>query len=727
MNARTGGDADNTQPKEEAARRSGVVGQRESLDAYEALLSVLAKWARATKHEGQDFIDAAHGASAEPHDPIVDAEHLLTFLLPQNEISHFTIPRADSYFTSGLESKLGMLTSERKDPVSRQNLIFHRVLDLVLQYFVRHLDEEGRPLFGAGAYVRQIEEAETTRAAPDVKSIHFTEAYSFSLTLCVLAMSLSARVTDRDALKATAVMKKHRVKSLEEWRKIKLGAVRAHAVDSDDWVAAIQKLERDEKLVLISDLAGRRLTDAMKGLIASFSVSESDIPAWEQRTRRRWSRHQERLHAMGPRFEALGYANWRPRVKAVECGWSWGPIAELPQGRLTGDRTFDDVIRKAQEMCDYVSVHAENAPYFYFTISALDSIADLGSEAMKVGELLSAEQSDLANRLSNLADLTRKYWSELAFGGAEEETDWPVASLPWSPSDTDVEAPEKASSAYWNLYLLRIAEMESVSSDRDIGRLIEILNALSDAARITSPAFPPRTDPAIRTLHIGMPIRLHGQPAGGKHLLVFERVISDFAPQLLKVCGRVLEVASDNDQREAIVRLSQSVWAHLLKRTDQARHASQNNADWDRTGDLSWDDPTGPFDDYDADKTTLPADFDPVRSVSSWSYTERVVEALVAYNRAQEMPPASNAQLKSMALSAIVQLEFELKRKAKSDQINKNRASELQKRLDTARRDVEERAAIALGAALAVAQEIAAADTLAKSGSGSGDKSRPPA
>lgn len=52
MNAKTDGGTDAALAKDDAAKQGGV-NQRESLDAHQALLSVLAKWARATKHEGQ--------------------------------------------------------------------------------------------------------------------------------------------------------------------------------------------------------------------------------------------------------------------------------------------------------------------------------------------------------------------------------------------------------------------------------------------------------------------------------------------------------------------------------------------------------------------------------------------------------------------------------------------------------------------------------------------------
>src|SRR5258706_6949104 len=94
-----------------------------------------------------------------------------------------------------------------------------------------------------------------------------------------------------------------------------------------------------------------------------------------------------------------------------ECGWSWGIVNKAP--KVEG---FDDIGAQRAGV-------AENAPYLYFTVLALDAIEALFTERTRLLGLLTEDQLRLAQSLQLRWDLTQKYWSTIArFGNGR----WPL-------------------------------------------------------------------------------------------------------------------------------------------------------------------------------------------------------------------------------------------------------------------------------------------------------------
>ena len=73
--------------------------------------------------------------------------------------------------------------------------------------------------------------------------------------------------------------------------------------------------------------------------------------------------------------------------------------------------------------------HALDAPYLYFTVVALDGIADLFSARTRLLGLLDEEQQRLARALQIRWELTQAYWAAIASFGFRSTRRGAVGSL----------------------------------------------------------------------------------------------------------------------------------------------------------------------------------------------------------------------------------------------------------------------------------------------------------
>src|SRR5262249_1310539 len=100
--------------------------------------------------------------------------------------------------------------------------------------------------------------------------------------------------------------------------------------------------------------------------------------------------------------------------RLFECGWSGGVIEAPPQIPFV-----DGTLQREG--------HALDAPYLYFTVVALDGIADLFSSRTRLLGLLDEEQQRLARALQIRWELTQNYWAAVAsFGNGQ----WPLEDIP---------------------------------------------------------------------------------------------------------------------------------------------------------------------------------------------------------------------------------------------------------------------------------------------------------
>ncbi len=163
--------------------------------------------------------------------------------------------------------------------------------------------------------------------------------------------------------------------------------------------------------------------------------------------------------------------------RLFECGWSWGIVTEAPP--IETDEPVGEQPKGA----------AQDAPYLYFTVIALDAIEDLFSERTRILGLLNDEQQRLSRALQLRWELTRSYWATVAtFGDGHR---WPLEDIPWRTTDEDA-------SDYYTLLVTSLAVKglaRERGSDTELARVGMVLTELANRARITRRPFD--NDPAL--------------------------------------------------------------------------------------------------------------------------------------------------------------------------------------------------------------------------------------
>ncbi|MDQ1720502.1 MAG: hypothetical protein QOI26_236, partial [Pseudonocardiales bacterium] len=284
--------------------------------------------------------------------------------------------------------------------------------------------------------------------------------------------------------------------------------------------------------------------------------------------------------------------------RLFECGWSWGVTAGAP------------IVDFAVDAGEQRDGYALEKPYLYFTVVALDGIAELYSDRTRLLGLLDDDQQRLAGALRLRWDLTQTYWAKIAsFGGGR----WPLEDIPWRTVDEE-------ESDFFSLLVTSIAARDlSVRRDTDVdlSRLGKILTELANRGRLTRRPFV--ADPAISLHYPGVPVSLEGTEVLGPPL---SWIATDFAPLLLKRAVRIGSLINDIELRGQLLALADEVWDHVGERRIK-----------DGSGKNLWDQPADAFPSVEK-RFTEP----------SWHHTVRVVESLVfAANMADTHPLRSDA------------------------------------------------------------------------------------
>lgn len=482
---------------------------------------------------------AWHWGGRDGANSISDAEQLLCILRPATTVPAFAL---DSPNTTGgvMLDALGALGDERSIPM--------RLVEIATEYFRRYADATGRPLFAGGSYFRA---ADGDRLTDDRRDHDVVDSFAISVTLSLATIGF--------------------VRTFRQF---------------------VTRQEFRQRLRALEELAGARLTAAMVGLLRSFSVTvfAVDSPAGETllRTLDTSGRSLERLAgelrsalretiaSFGEVLIGSGQTNELDGDDTLfECGWSWGVVDHAPPVEL------DPNSEKIGPQPDGV---AEDKPYLYFTVVAVDAIEDLFAERTRVLGLLNSEQQRLARALQLRWDLTLTYWSTVATFGPGPA--WPLE--------------DGLSSAHHTLLMTSLVVKDLArrrGSDTRPARVGVILTGLADEGRIT------RThrsgDSGVRLHAPGLTIVL-GTPESPETPALW--VAGEFAPLLLRHTIVVAGLLTDVDERVRLLRLADRIWDHLSRR---------------RLGGL-WDQPSGVFEDSD------------VHTEPSWHYTERVVQCLVS-------------------------------------------------------------------------------------------------
>lgn len=495
---------------------------------------------------------------------ISDAELLLCLLLPPQKLTAIRFDRPD-------ETKVDVYTALAAfgGPVD----IPQRIVGLIGQYLARYTDAESKaPIFAGGSYLT-TEPGDDSKATPEQLELEVVDSYSTAVVLCLAV-----------------------IRFLRGYR------------------PQVQRKPHLEEIARVEEETQKRLTAAMASLQRSFTISIFDPDDAEHRVMRETAypgsnysagdlvaRIRGSLGGVMAGLRELGIAPdaveglLQDREKLFECGWSWG------------------VIEGAEEVKTASTVYgqpgyAENKPYLYFTVAAVDGIRDLFSRETRLAGLLNEEQQALARTLQLQLDLAQDFWSTIATLG---DTRWPVEEMPWRTTDD-------SESDYYSVLVLSMVRQslaDSGAPETDLARVTRVLEDLADRGRIRRRPLP--KDPALQLHAPGRWVNLVGASkvgAGGPELGWRLGELSSL------VLGRALAHAGQvNDQRERarLLRLADETWRHLERRRLR-----------DGKGAGLWDNPANVY-------PTLPP-----RSTPSWYHTTRVVQCMgTAADIIQGEPP----------------------------------------------------------------------------------------
>lgn len=301
-----------------------------------------------------------------------------------------------------------------------------------------------------------------------------------------------------------------------------------------------------------------------------------------------------------------------------ECGWTWG-VADNAAIVESGP----------EEAVPQTQGYAAPRPSIYFTSQALDGLADLFSTRTLQLDILAPGQQRLYRALELRWNLAQRYWSTLARFG---DTKWPLEDVPWLTTDGQ-------ESVYFSMQVFSILRRDRMSrriTDDELTRAVGVLEQAAAEGRITQRLR--RDDPSLALHDPGVPLRLTGSEAAGGPPLVWLAV--DFAADLAKRCVEAAELTGQPPTRERLFVIAETAMDHLWKR----RLTKGDGAGL-------WDNLAGAF------PGTTGSAHSP-----SWTFTERMMEFLVAASRAYTRAPIRTQRLYEDAMGLIYEVEHALGR-----------------------------------------------------------------
>lgn len=513
---------------------------------------------------------------------ISDAEQLLCLLLPATQVEAFNLDRPD-------QTNDRMVLALRKLGTATD---IPRVVTRVLNdYFIRYT-ENGAPTFSGGGYY-EVYGAPDDVPSKEHAALPIVDSYALSITLSLATLGF-IRVYRRSVTREDV---RSQIDQLELAASTRLSAamigllrsfsVNVFAVDSDEGVrlcGTVNQIGLPRRSVVsqLHNQLRQTIASFREVLIGSGQTSDLELP--------------DRL---------------------FECGWSWGVVRGAP--------TIDTV----EEIGKQPIGVAQDKPYLYFTVIALNAVEDLFSERTRVLGLLNEEQQRLARALQLRSDLTRQYWATVATFG--DGSKWPLENIPWQTTDGE-------QSDYFTLQVTSLAVKglaQERGTDTELARVGRVLATLAERGRITSRAVD--NDINISLHYPGVALRLTGseESPDGEKLPLLSWSVPEFAALLLLRSANVASLISDPAERTKMLDLGDEIWDHLIRR----RMRSGN--------DLGlWDDPSQIF-----------AVLEQPAGGPSWYYTERVVEALVEVAKVLDQPPTRNEGLGAYAVDLLREAE----------------------------------------------------------------------
>ena len=548
--------------------------RQELLDIWRAVLR--SSWRRGD----QKWIWGGRYAS----NSIGDAEQLLCLLLPASQVDVFGVDEPD---------RTGDDMLAALDALGGATEIPRRLISVLIEYYERYTDlETGTPIFSGGSYFDGADPG--YEPTEDQRAFDIVDSFAMAVTLSLATIGF-VRVF-RNTTRRTDVR---------------------------------------EQTARLEEMASARLSAAMVGLLRSFSVNVFDtnslfgrnilrmVNQGGQPTRQVVTELQQELRQTTASFREVLIGSGQVSDldspdRLFECGWSWGIVADAPQVETT---------LKIGDQRDGV---AEDAPYLYFTVIAMDAIEDLFSERTRILGLLNEEQQRLSRALQLRSDLTRSYWATVATFGSGVQ--WPIEDIPWRTTDGE-------ESEYFTLQVTSLAVKgftQRRGADSDLIRIGSVLYELANRGRITRRPLAKERDPGLALHEPGVRLTLNGSDALHEGDGKLSWLVREYAPLLLQRLAGIAGLLSDARQRSNLLELADRVWDHLVER----RLIEGPGRDL-------WDQPAGAFPELPVARQDLP----------TWYYTERVVQALVVTANVLDRPPLRSDRLTAIAFELLGEAE----------------------------------------------------------------------
>ncbi|SDE28625.1 SCO2524 family protein [Glycomyces harbinensis] len=522
-----------------------------------------------------------HWGGRNDSDAVGDAQQLLCLLFPAQELPELRYADPDATSDPVLDALAG-LGDAVEIPI--------RIMRVVGDYMERHVDDEGVPVYSGGSNMHRVDRSQ--EASPEQRAIDVTEGFALAIPLCLTALTFLA--------------------------------------DFSPTVKRMGRKDLIEELDQIEQIVHRRLLGAITGLLRSFAVSTFDADddfgrqlialinvdgQPDRKIVRRFREESEEIIASLRNITvgSGGTAGVEAPTKLFEIGWSWSVVEQAPDILDVSDTSTQRTGR------------AEDAPYLYFTVVALEAITTLFSPRVMRRNLLTEEEQRLGQSLQLRMDVTRRYWAMVAsFGGGSK---WPLEDVPWRTTDG-------LEYDYYSLLVCAVATDTfgaSRGGDDDLIRLGDVLVELANRGRITRR--PLTEDRAIEMHFPGVKAELAGIEKLQGPAMVWNMV--DFAPLLLKRLYHAAGLLVTIESRAELLEVADLVWDHLARRRIRDGEASR-----------LWDQPKQVYGE-------LRHWFgDP-----SWHFTIRVVEAMVLAAQFATSEPARSRNLENLAHELLVEAE----------------------------------------------------------------------
>jgi len=511
---------------------------------------------------------------------IGDAEQLLCLLMPASQVDVFGLDQPDR---TGEEMLVALESMGGATEVPR------RLIQVLIDYYERYTDpDSGTPVFAGGSYFGGATDADEPSDVQRALDIVDSFAMAVTLSLATIGFLRVFRNTTR-------------------------------------------RVDVQKQIERLEEMASTRLSAAMVGLLRSFSVNVFDTNSLFGRnilrmvnqngapTRQIVAQLQTELRQTAASFREVLIGSGQVSDldspdRLFECGWSWGIVKDAP---------LIETDEKIGEQRDGV---AEQAPYLYFTVIAMDAIEDLFSERTRVLGLLNEEQQRLSRALQLRSDLTRSYWASVATFGSGAQ--WPIEDIPWRTTDGE-------ESEYFTLQVTSLAVKgltQKRGADAELVRIGTVLYELANRGRITRR--PTLNDPALTLHEPGVRLSLNGSEDAGGTKMTW--LVKEYGPLLLQRLVGIAGLLSDAKQRGNLLELADRVWDHLVER--RHRHGAAT---------ALWDQAVGAFPELDSRRQEQP----------SWYYTERVVQALVVAANVIDRPPLRSDRMTAIAQELLSEAE----------------------------------------------------------------------